>query len=182
MDALEAIYHRRAIRDYRDDPVPTEVIEALLADTVQAPSSMNRQGWSFLVVRGRQRIERLAEDALQAMGAADASALRAHLSGNGGIFHDAPALVVICATQDDAMALQDCCIAGQTLMLAAHARGLGTCWIGSADAWLALPETRQMLGLPVGHIPVAPIVLGYPRAVPAAPPRRKPEIRYLEDA
>ncbi len=142
---------------------------------------MNRQAWAFLVVHGRERVARCSDAALAAISGEGSAALRAHHDAGGGIFHKAPALVVICATDDDPMVTQDCCIAGQTMMLAAHARGLGTCWIGSADAWLVSPAARTELGIPRGHLPVAPIIIGYPRVIPAAPPRKNPHIRWIGD-
>ncbi len=63
MELLDAIYARRAIRDYREDPVPADVIEGIIGDAVYAPSSNNRQAWSFLVVYGRDRLARYADAA-----------------------------------------------------------------------------------------------------------------------
>ncbi len=181
MDVLDAIYTRRAIRDYRDDAVPRNVIEGILEDSVHAPSAINRQAWSFLVVQGRDRLARYSDMALAAMPGERSAVLHAHLEGGGshGIFHNAPALVIICATDGDPMVVQDCCLAGQTLMLAAHGKGLGTCWIGSADSWLGTPAAHAELGIPEGHIPVAPIIIGYPRTVPLPTPRRYPSVLWV---
>ncbi|HEY0271402.1 MAG TPA: nitroreductase family protein [Sphingomonas sp.] len=181
MDLLETIYTRRAIRDYREDAIPDDVLEAVLEDAVHAPSSNNRQAWSFLIVVGRDRLTRYSDAALATMPAERSAVLRAHLEAGGshGIFHNAPALVIVCATGDDPMVAQDCCIAGQTLMLAAHGKGLGTCWIGSADPWLATPAAHAELAIPQGHIPVAPIIIGYPRTIPEPTSRSHPQIRWI---
>jgi nitroreductase len=50
------------------------------------------------------------------------------------IFYNAPVLIVIVATLPDPMVAQGCCLAAQSLMLSAHARGLETCCIGFAGA------------------------------------------------
>jgi nitroreductase len=92
------------------------------------------------------------------------------------IFYNASALMVICATQASGQAFEDCCIAGQTLLLAAHGHGLGTCWIGFARPWVNLPATKAELGIPANHAPVAPIIIGHPKSTPAPTPRREPEI------
>jgi nitroreductase len=89
-------------------------------------------------------------------------------------------LIVICATEPDPMAQQDCCLAAENLMLAAHGRAAGTCWIGFAEPWLNQPEGKAALKIPVEHAPVAPIIIGYPRGEHPAPPRREPRIAWIE--
>lgn len=95
------------------------------------------------------------------------------------IFYNAPVLVVICATTPDEMALKDCCLAAQTLMLAAHAVGMGSCWIGFSEAWLNTPAARASLGIPAEFRPVAPIIVGYPKGPTTATERRPPDIRHF---
>jgi nitroreductase len=184
MDLLQAIYGRRAIRQFKVDTPSAKVIEGIIGDAVQAPNSINRQAWSFLVIQGRDRLagysRRAKTAALAALPQDAASELRGYLQApDFNIFYDAPALVVVCATLDEPMVLQDCCLAGQTLMLAAHAKGLGTCWIGFAEGWLNTPETKRELGIPLSHVAVAPIILGYPREVPSPPGRRAPTITWI---
>jgi nitroreductase len=77
------------------------------------------------------------------------------------------------------MAEHDCCLAAQTLMLSAFARGLGSCWIGFTESWLNTAAGRIGLGITEDHRPVAPIILGYPRRRPAAPGRRPPQISWI---
>jgi nitroreductase len=64
-------------------------------------------------------------------------------------------------------------------MLAASAAGLGTCWIGFAQKWLATPEGKAALKLPENYMPVAPIIVGHAKAPPPPVPRKEPEIRWL---
>jgi nitroreductase len=64
-------------------------------------------------------------------------------------------------------------------MLSAYAAGLGSCWIGVAQSYLNTPEGKAMLGLPAAWTPVAPIVIGRPKAAPASVPRKQGEIRWL---
>jgi nitroreductase len=63
------------------------------------------------------------------------------------IFYHAPVLIVISAKELNSWAVEDCSLAGQNLMLAAYAAGLGTCWIGFANPWLNTPEGKAVLGL-----------------------------------
>ena len=185
MELTEAIYERRAVRDYTDEPVSDAELHDVIDAAVQAPSGMNRQPWSFVVVSGRQALERLSTQAKahllksldpQLIGARD------HLAAaDFNIFYNSPLLVAICATAPDPMATKDCCLAAQNLMLAARERSLGTCWIGFAESWLNTPEGKAALGVPTGWEVVAPIILGRARAFPEATPRRPAQVRKVRE-
>ncbi|RYE02873.1 MAG: nitroreductase [Sphingomonadales bacterium] len=181
MELHEAIYGRRSIRNYRDVPVPRGVIEGLLDETVQAPSSINRQAWSFVVVRGRERLSRYSREALASLPHQEVDGDMARLAADPAfnIFYNAPALVLICATLPDPLVRHDCTLAAATLMLAAYGKGLGSCWIGFAEPWLALPATQRALELPAGHVPIAPMILGYPATIPEPPARNMPQIAWI---
>lgn len=185
MNVNEAIYNRRAVRDYTGEPVDDEAIRAVIDAAIQAPSGMNRQPWAFVVVRNRALLDaysQRAKDFIQATESADTviAQLHAELSSpDFNIFRNAPALIVICAIEGDTMAIQDCCLAAQNLMLAAYANGLGTCWIGPAESWLRQPDVKHDLRIPSHHIPVAPIIIGTPRGQPPAPGRHAPHITWV---
>ena len=184
MDAVDVIYNRRAIRDFTDDCPPREEVETLIAAAVQAPSGMNRQPWAFVVASGRPLLAKWSAKAKAFFAdQAEGSALhgfREHLeSPEFNIFYNAPMLVVICATDADPMSLKDCCLAAENLMLAAQDRGLGTCWIGFAEPWLTSAEGRAALDLPVGHFPIAPIILGRPASTPPRPHRNAPKVGWI---
>jgi nitroreductase len=183
MDAVDAIYGRRAIRDFTADTPPREEVEALIEAATLAPNGMNRQPWSFVVAVGRPLLAGWSERAKAYFAAQSGTALhgfREHLaSPEFNIFYNAPALVVICATDGDPMSLKDCCLAAENLMLAAHDRGMGTCWIGFSEPWLDSPEGRREVGIPIGHAAIAPIILGYPTSTPPRPHRNPPAVRWL---
>lgn len=75
--------------------------------------------------------------------------------------------------------MEDCALAAQNLMLAAYAAGLGSCWIGFAQSFLNTPEGKALLGLPSAWVPVAPIIIGYPKTTPDPVPRNEPLIRWI---
>ena len=78
--------------------------------------------------------------------------------------------VIVSGRADNPEAGNDCQRAGQNLMLSAHARGLGTCWVGSPMGWLRTSEGKAAIGIPDGYDAVAPVCLGYAAETPA--PRR----------
>jgi len=186
MDTLEAIRGRRAIRDYADEPLDRTVIGEVIADAVWAPSGMNRQPWRFVVVEGREALARcsarakvlMLQEADRRAELAPARSMLAQPSFN--MFYNAPAMIIVCASEADEMALKDCCLAAQTLMLAAFARGLGTCWIGFAELWLDSAEAKVILGMPEGLRPIAPIIIGRPIGQLHTPSRNAPHISYVE--
>lgn len=184
MDIFEAVRGRRSVRDYQDRAPSRDLIAQVIADAVQAPNSMNRQAWRFTVVEGVADLEAISQ-AAKAFALASAPPDRRAALGPSlesptfDIFYNAPALVVIWAVQADPMAAQDCCLAAQTLMLSAYARGLGSCWIGFAEGWLNTPEGRRRLGAAEDHVAVAPIIIGYARDAPKPPGRREPDIAWL---
>lgn len=182
MEVLDAIKGRRAVRAYTGTQVPRDLIHGLLDLAVQAPSAMNLQPWAFAVIQDAETLARISDQAKTAAIASMAvdsahHGLREALDSPGfNVFYDAGTLIVICATSPGPFAQGDCCQAAQNLMLAAHALGLATCPIG-----LALPALRQAamkreLGIPAGYFPAFALVLGYPRDIPAPPPRHEPEI------
>ena len=181
MDTIAAIYGRRSIRDYEPRRVPRPLIEAILRDAAQAPTPpvSGEAPFVFIVIEG---LERIAE-----YGAAALAFARQHRRPGTAsdwvekpgflVFFNAPAVVIVCGFDDGyGQAIQDCSRAGQNLMLSAHARALGTCWVGSPMQWLRDPATSASLGVPAGYTPHAAFTLGYPANVPGANPRGMPQI------
>jgi nitroreductase len=185
MDVIEAIYRRRAVREYTSEPVDEETLKSLIDAAIQAPSAVNQQPWSFAVVTDQNLLDRISRESkrhmlanLPAVAAADH--FRKLLSDpNFQIFYHAPALIVISALAASPWAVEDCALAAENLMLAAHAAGLGSCWIGFAQSWLGSLAGKAALSLPAAYIPVAPIIVGRPKAAPPPVPRKAPEIRWI---
>jgi nitroreductase len=169
MDLMQAINTRRSVRSYSDSAVGEELIDLLLKAAVQAPSASNSQPWSFGVIQDsgllKQYSDRAKNHLLDLSDSEPNLAKYRDMFTNPGfnIFYNANTLLVIYAKPIGLHNQGDCCLAAQNLMLAAHAQGLGTCWIGFARAFLDLPELKQELGVPVEYTVVAPIIVGYPK-------------------
>lgn len=179
MELMEALRTRRAVRAYTDEQIDNDLIHELIDAAILAPSAMNLQPWSFVVVSGSARLRALSDEAkhFAASNLPKGSPLAGHLADKEfEIFHGAPALIIICATNDERQSDEDCCLAGQNLMLAAHARGLGTCWIGLSRPWLNETTVKKELGIPLALKPVAPIIVGRARALPTPTSRNEPRI------
>jgi nitroreductase len=182
VDVMEAIHQRRAVRSYTGRKLERAMLLALLDAAVRAPSAMNQQPWSFAIVQDRDLLRRIGERAKQ-LSLAEArpgTPLWEHRSmledPNYDVFHGAGTLVVVCAAAGGWHTNEDCCLAAQNLMLAAHGLGLATCPIGFAREALGEPDTRRELGIQADQRVVMPIVVGFPSGHPAATPRREPRI------
>ncbi len=182
VDVMDAIYERRAVRAYTRRMVERETVQRLIEAAIQAPSAVNQQPWAFVVVQDAALLRRLSERSKQLSLAELKPGTplwehRAMLADPAvDVFHGASTLIVVCATPAAWPANEDCCLAAQNLMLAAHGLGLGTCPIGFARGALNESATKQELGIPADHSAVFPIALGQPRDRPAATPRRPARI------
>jgi nitroreductase len=178
MDVITAIHGRRSVRSYDPKPVPRDLIESVIDDAAQAPPPFRGQvPWAFTVIEG---VERIA-----ALGARAMDHARAHRPDGPGwdwieregfkIFWDAPVVIIISGP------VGDCSRAGQNLMLSAHARGLGTCWVGSPMLWLNTPDVRAELRIPPQLPPVAVFCLGYAASTPETVIHESPPVIWLRE-
>lgn len=184
MELREAIYTRRATRDFTAAPVDEKTLGELIDAAIQAPSAVNQQPWSFCVVRDKALLARISNDAKAHMLKTSPMAASHHFqellsNPDFHIFYHAPVLVLISSVAESPWAIADCSLAAENLMLAACAAGLGTCWIGFAQAWLGTPEGKATLSLPAEFAPVAPIIVGHPKSVSPPVPRKAPNIRWI---
>lgn len=171
---------RRSVRRYLPAPIPRALLDQLLDAAVTAPSAHNRQPWRFAVMSpgrttttlARNMGERLRRDRRRdgdpgADIEADVERSYARITG-------AATVVVVCLSMEDMdvysdaarsrnehlMAVQSTAMAGQNLLLAAQAAGLGACWL---CAPMFCPDTvGESLGLPAHWEPQGMITLGYP--------------------
>ncbi len=185
MNLDQAIAGRRSVREYSRQPVDERMIERLILAAVLAPNAVNLQPWTFTVVRDQKVLDKISDEAKQYLRAtlpegARTEHFRAMIDDpEFHIFYHAPVLVLISGEAQGPWIAEDCALAAENLMLSAHAAGLGTCWIGFAQAYLNTPEGKKLLGLPEAWVPSAPIILGHPKSAPAAVPRKAPEIRWV---
>lgn len=179
-ELIAAIASRRSVRRYRPDSVASEIVQRLLRAASAAPSAHNRQPWRFVVITddaakqtlARAMGQRLAED--RTRDGDDAEAIRLDVERSFQRIAGAPVVILVTLTLGDMdaypdtrrreaeflMAVQSTAMATQNLLLAAHAEGLGACWL---CAPLFCPETvRVALGLAADLQPQGLVTLGYP--------------------
>lgn len=185
MDIEQAIYGRRAVRQFTQASLDEAAIRRLIDAAIQAPSAVDEQPWSFTVVRDKPLLARISKAAKAHLLEAPPLSVPSHhlqeLLGNPDfdIFYDAPALIVVSSVTRGEWAVENCALAAENLMLAACAEGLGTCWIGFAQRWLGTADGKAAIRLPADHVPVAPIIVGHPKASPPPVPRKEPRIEWI---
>jgi F420 biosynthesis protein FbiB-like protein len=182
--------NRRSIRRYRPDPVPAEIVQRLVQAAGLAPSAHNRQPWRYVILDDAATKERLAKAMGQRLAedrtrdGDDAEAIRLDVERSFARITGAPVVILASLTlgEMDAypdtkrreaeflMAVQSTAMATQNLLLAAHAEGLGACWL---CAPLFCPDTvRSALALPADWQPQGLITLGYPAQPGKIRPRK----------
>lgn len=197
LGAIEAIYHRRAVRSYQPTPVDEHTVRQLLDAAVHAPTAMHLEPWAFAVVQDKGVLRHLSDRAKQVMrerATAHRELLRAPGAAPGGrhlalldnpdfnVFYDAGTLIVICAKRLGEFVTADCWLAAENIMLAACAMGLGSCCIGFAIPALHEPDVKRDLGIPEGVDAVAAIIVGVPRGDTPVVSRKKPDVlRWISE-
>ena len=147
----ELIRNRRSIRQFRDQPVEPEKIEALVEAALRAPSSRGLNPWEFILVDSRDQLTALA-------------AAKPH---GASFLAGAPLGMVVCADpQRCDVWVEDCSIAVIFVQLMAASLGLGSCWIQirkrlHASGRPAGAYIGELLSIPA-HLEVeAMIAIGY---------------------
>ena len=182
MELKEAIYNRRSVRDYTDEPVAKQVVDGLLQAATQAPSAMNEQPWEFVVIQDKPLLRSYSDRAkalcVERMSSESSLAeLKGMLDDPAfNIFYNSGTLIVICAKPVGQHPDWDCCFAGQNLMLAAHGLGLGTCPIGLAWPLFEREDIKSDLQIPAGYAAVLPIIVGHPKEPVKAVTKNPPKI------
>jgi len=169
MEFFEVLESRRSVRSFEERPVPEELLRRVIEAVRNAPSAGNMQPWELVVVRERDAIHRIVETTFTGFDPSSGQQ-QAWLEG-------APVIVVTCAdvkrsasrygAMGSQVAVLDTAAAVQCMLLAAVAVGLGSCWVSGFDP-VALAHA---LRLPDTLKPLAILPLGFPAAVPGAPPR-----------
>ena len=170
----EAMFTQRAIRRFKKDPIPAEVMEDIMQSAIRAPNGGNNQQWRFIVVQDAEKRRRLAELYREAWWAkrADAgimgpqdippgkSSMRSAMRMADEI-GDAPVMVIICATSKGAQAAGSVIPSAQNMLLAARAFGIG----GTIATLHAVVEERvhALFGIPDTAQIVYCMPFGYPR-------------------
>ena len=174
MDAIECIMTRRTTRSFKPDMPTDEEIATVIEAARYAPSGMSRQTWHFVVVTNKDWLARMNE---RVYGIVNAASIDSNLDRNGAkgysCNYHSPVFVIASADPQYGTSEDDCACALENMFLAAHATGLGACWINQLGKGNC-EKLRDLLteaGVPATDTVYGCCALGYPDAPPAP---RKP--------
>lgn len=154
MDAIEALRSRRSCRKFAAAEVGRDLVETLVDAGRLAATARNEQPWEFVVVTDAEARRRLAG-----------------LTDHGPFIADAPVCIVVLAA-DTKYYLEDGSAATQNILVAAHALGLGACWV-AGDKKAYAPQVVEAVGAPATMKLVALVAVGRPEGPLPSPAKRR---------
>ena len=135
MDAMENLLTRRSVRKYKPDMVPEEKINKIIKAGLYAANGMGRQSAIIVAVTNKEIRDKL-------------SAANCKVGGwKEGFdpFYGAQVVLIVLADKNSSNNKYDGACVMENLMLAAHAEGLGSCWINRARQEFETPEWQAWL-------------------------------------
>jgi nitroreductase len=149
MDALTAIFSRRSVRIYTPKAVPREMVLDIVRAAMYAPSAGNERPWHFIVLTDRALLDEIPK-----------------FHPYATMLKHASTAVLVCGDvtleKHEGYWVLDCAAATQTVLLAAHAKGLGCVWCGVYPTKDRVEGLRKLLKLPEHIVPFSLIPLGFP--------------------
>lgn len=166
MDLIQGLLTRRSVRQYQDKKIAKEDIIEILKAAQYAPTAHNKQPWEFLVVDDKEVLVHLRS-----------------IQRWTSFAKDAACVIFVCGDENQSFSRHkedekwsfidvDCALATQNLLLAAHAKGIGTCYCGCAPMQKVVEDLKAYLHLPENIRPFAIITMGYPAETPKEPEGR----------
>lgn len=184
IDLHDFLRSRRSIRNFSKQAVSRDLVDKILETASWAPSAHNRQPWRFIVLLEDKTKQDLADamavDYRSALASAgmETAEINRRVQRRKDRLCNAPVGILLCMditvmdSYDDKnrhegeiqMAIQSVALAGGTILLAAHASGLGAVW--TCAPLFVQDIVRQTLNLPDEWFPQALILMGYPDEEP----------------
>lgn len=164
------IINRRSIRRYKPEQITREELDTVLEAGKYAPTAMNRQSPIIVALQNKEDIAVLSKLNAAVMGS------------SSDPFYGAPTVLVVLADASNANAVPDGSLVMGNLMNAAHAIGLGSCWVNRAREVFDGDEGKALLkkwGIEGDFIGIGNCILGYPDEAPEAKPRKADYVRYV---
>ena len=169
MDAMQNLLTRRSVRQYKEDPIPQDVLERIVEAGTYAATGMGKQSPIIVAVTNRALRDRLSRMNAAVMG------------GSGDPFYGAPVVLVVLADKSIGTHVYDGSLVMGSLMLAAHAEGVSSCWIHRAKEEFESEEGRQILralGIEGDYEGIGHCILGYADGEEPQPKPRKASYVY----
>jgi nitroreductase len=146
---MDAIYKRRSIRKYTNEPVDRAQLKELIKAGMNAPSANNQQPWHFVIIDERKLLDEIPEFHPYAQ-----------------MLKAAPAAILVCGDRTIDTAgrywVQDCSAATENILLEIADCDLGGVWLGVYPREDRVEGIRNLLNLPPHIIPFSIVSIGHP--------------------
>lgn len=162
---INDILTRRSVKKYKSTPVPQEIIDKIINAGLYAPNGMGAQAAIIVQITNKEMRNKLSKMNADIM------------SANTDPFYGAPAVLVVLADKSRPTADYDGSLVMANLMLAAHALGIGSCWIHRAKEEFESEEGKEILkslGIEGEYVGIGHCILGYADGEPKPAAERKP--------
>lgn len=171
---LDALRSRRSIRKYKPELPPKEALQQIIDAGLYAASGHGLQTAIIVAVTDKTLRNRLSE-------------MNRVIGGwDEGFdpFYGAPAVLIVLADKSSYNCVYDGALAMGNMMLAAHALGLGSCWINRARQEFDTEEGKEILralGVEGDYEGIGHCIVGYPEGEPPeAKPRKGGRVYWVE--
>lgn len=172
MEALEALYTRRSIKAFTDEMPSQADIDKITKAGMAAPTGMGAQSPLIVVVKNKALRDELSRMNADVMGT------------HADPFYNAPVIIVVLADKTRGTYMYDGSLVMGNMLNAAHAVGLGACWIHRAKEVFASERGKALLkewGIEGDYEGIGHIALGYANMQPKpAKPRKDGYVRVIE--
>ncbi len=177
---IDAIMARRSIRQYKETPVPRELLQQIAECGVNAPNAMNKQEWEVRILDDANYMNEVTELMKQEM----PQFVNSDAPGFRNAFRNAVALIAVACPDDElGMTLINVGLMGENMCLAAQELGLGTCIMAAPSIFMNASESAKpyldKLGFTPGYKLRYFLAVGYPDETPAAKPRDLGKIKFV---
>ncbi|SHH92056.1 Nitroreductase [Sporobacter termitidis DSM 10068] len=172
-ETLDTLLNRRSIRKFKAEQISDSALNAVLEAGRYAPSGGNQQSAIFVVIQSKDELR-------------NQSRMNAAVIGKDGIdpYYGAPTIIHVLAEKDKITPVEDAALALGNMLNAAHALGLGSCWIHRAQQMFESDEGKALLkkwGVTGDYVGVGTCILGYPdMETPKAAPRKENAVFFVK--
>lgn len=163
-EVIKTIKNRKSVRSFTGESVTKDDLKKILESAMCAPTAVNKQPWSFVVVTDRNTLDALADSLPYAK-----------------MLKKAGAAIIICSIPEKAydgkteFAIIDCSLAGENILLTVESLGLGAVWTAAYPYEERMNAVRNVLGIPKDIIPLNVIPIGHPTG------EDKPKDKFKEE-
>ena len=164
-EVIDSLLSRRSIRKFKPEQIKDEELDTVLEAGIYAPSARAQQPWLFVAIQDEATRKEITELNLFIRG------------GNADPYYEAPTVILVFAQKGTIAPVEDASLALGNMFNAAHAIGLGACWIHREREMFETAKGKELMkrwGVDENYMGVGSCALGYADCeMPQAPKRRE---------